>query len=96
MNETTVKKARVRAIIIGTSLSLMLISFVYAYVQQGIARQQTEIAIRNIENLVSCKEQQVKANQKLEAQNRQLERVIEDLRSAMIEAQKERDNSKSK
>jgi hypothetical protein len=46
MDKRDLKRARINAIVIGSLLGLTLISFVYSFVQLGIAKENLELAIQ--------------------------------------------------
>ncbi len=85
-----VKRARVTAIVFGSLSSVALIAFVYAFVQQGIAKsnmkmaeQQTHIANQNAERSIECervaKEMQLRAEQQFKECQRKNETLAQEL-----------------
>lgn len=56
MATNEVKRARITAIVFGTLSSIALIAFVYAFIQQGVARKNEQIAIENSEKAKQCEQ----------------------------------------
>ncbi len=87
MNDATVKKARRTAIIIGTSLSLMLISFVYAFVKQTEAKRHTEIA-QEVEK--ECTRKLIELSMELEIKTKEAEAQYARAQNALSHAEEMR------
>jgi phosphopantetheinyl transferase len=66
MVDATIKKARRTAIIVGTSLSLTFIAFVYAFVKQGEAKRQIEIAVKFERIAKECESKSFELSRELE------------------------------
>lgn len=81
MNEANLKKARQTAIIIVTSLTLMLIAFVYAFVQQRISNDNKVRAVdfekRAQQTELECLELRKKYDAQLDQLSNELERSNE-------------------
>lgn len=60
MEKRDLKRARINAIVIGSLLCLTLISFVYSFVQQGVAENNMKVAIQEELNFRKGAENYVK------------------------------------
>jgi transposase len=86
MANREVQRARVTAIVFGTLSSVALIAFVYAFIQQGLAKsnmkeaeQQTLVANQNVERLIKCEQLSSDMQRQAEQQRIELERKSEAL-----------------
>ena len=92
MEKRDLKRARINAIVIGLLLFSTLISFVYAFVQQGIAENNMKMAI---EEELNCRKGAEKYEKELRINAAELERATQALAQSnklleeqMISAQK--------
>ena len=94
-----VKRARVIAIVFGTLSSIALIAFVYAFIQQGLAKsnmkmaeQQALIANQNAERLIECE----RLAREMQGQAEQQQKESLKIREALEQELKKLKNSKLK
>lgn len=52
--DANIKRARITAVVFGTLASIALIAFVYAFIQQGVAKQNQQVVTEPAEKLKKC------------------------------------------
>ena len=52
--EANIKRARRMAVVFGALSTITLISFVFAFIQQGVAKQHQQVATELAEKLKKC------------------------------------------
>ncbi|MBN8652644.1 MAG: hypothetical protein J0L67_14525 [Cytophagales bacterium] len=65
------------ALLIGGFAFILLISFVYAFVQQAEAKRQAELAIANERRAITCEQRVQEMNQQLVKQTQELQQAVE-------------------
>ena len=85
-----VKRARITAIIFGTLSSIALIGFVYAFIQQGVARKNALLANQYAENANQCEQRCEQMQILAERQRNELQKVNEVLQQEMVKLKNSR------
>ena len=52
--DANIKRARITAVVFGTLASIALIALVHAFIQQGVAKQNQQVATELAEKLKKC------------------------------------------
>jgi len=79
-----VKRARITAIIFGALSSIALIAFVYAFIQQGVAKKNALLANQYAENAKQCEQRCEQMQILAEHQRNELQKVNEVLQQEMV------------
>ena len=76
-DKSTIRRARVTAVVLGALASLTIIAFVYAFKQQAEAKRQFSLAQNAQQQLELCSQEVAQYHHRVEDLTRQLQQVSE-------------------